>query len=186
MELHSLLPCPCCRFPTLSESNAFEICLICWWEDDGQDDRDAREGHRAGRQGFPEVIYGQGKTPEQIAAIAAGAVGSRWVPWSSKPVAGLNKARCGFDSHTLPPFSLIDIMTDHRVRAGWLSISRLSCQAIVEDKKLVIGVSGGQDSTVCLAWALETGQDAGVWGGLSEDERRALKRRNARARARMG
>lgn len=36
----------------------------------------------------------------------------------------------------------------------------------------------------CLAWALETGQDAGVWGGMSEDERRALKRRNARARAR--
>jgi WhiB family redox-sensing transcriptional regulator len=34
----------------------------------------------------------------------------------------------------------------------------------------------------CLAWALESGQDAGVWGGLSEDERRALKRRNARAR----
>ena len=33
----------------------------------------------------------------------------------------------------------------------------------------------------CLQWALETGQDAGVWGGLSEDERRALKRRNARA-----
>src|SRR6478736_3887197 len=38
----------------------------------------------------------------------------------------------------------------------------------------------------CLKWALETGQDAGVWGGLSEDERRALKRRNARAgRARL-
>ncbi|HLR56011.1 MAG TPA: WhiB family transcriptional regulator [Actinomycetales bacterium] len=34
----------------------------------------------------------------------------------------------------------------------------------------------------CLKWALETGQDAGVWGGLSEDERRALKRRRARAR----
>ena len=34
----------------------------------------------------------------------------------------------------------------------------------------------------CLKWAIETGQDAGVWGGLSEDERRALKRRNARAR----
>ena len=34
----------------------------------------------------------------------------------------------------------------------------------------------------CLKWALETGQDAGVWGGLSEDERRALKRRKARAR----
>jgi WhiB family transcriptional regulator, redox-sensing transcriptional regulator len=36
----------------------------------------------------------------------------------------------------------------------------------------------------CLAWALESGQDAGVWGGMSEDERRALKRRNARTRAR--
>jgi len=37
-------------------------------------------------------------------------------------------------------------------------------------------------SDVCLKWALETGQDAGVWGGLSEDERRSLKRRTARAR----
>ncbi len=36
----------------------------------------------------------------------------------------------------------------------------------------------------CLAWALEAGQDHGVWGGLGEDERRALKRRNARARLR--
>jgi WhiB family transcriptional regulator, redox-sensing transcriptional regulator len=29
----------------------------------------------------------------------------------------------------------------------------------------------------CLQWALETGQDAGVWGGMSEEERRAVKRR---------
>src|SRR5690606_28113163 len=35
---------------------------------------------------------------------------------------------------------------------------------------------------VCLQYALETNQDSGVWGGLSEDERRALKRRAARAR----
>ena len=34
----------------------------------------------------------------------------------------------------------------------------------------------------CLNWAMESRQDAGVWGGLSADERRALKRRNARAR----
>ncbi|MGH3924635.1 MAG: WhiB family transcriptional regulator, partial [Pseudonocardiaceae bacterium] len=31
-----------------------------------------------------------------------------------------------------------------------------------------------------------SGQDAGVWGGMSEDERRALKRRNARTGARTG
>lgn len=34
----------------------------------------------------------------------------------------------------------------------------------------------------CLSWAMESGQDAGIWGGLSEVERRALKRRDARAR----
>ncbi|MFF8960805.1 WhiB family transcriptional regulator [Streptomyces sp. NPDC014894] len=36
----------------------------------------------------------------------------------------------------------------------------------------------------CLQWALESGEDSGVWGGLSEDERRAMKRRAARRRAR--
>lgn len=34
----------------------------------------------------------------------------------------------------------------------------------------------------CLSWAMDSGQEAGVWGGLSDDERRALKRRMARAR----
>jgi len=34
----------------------------------------------------------------------------------------------------------------------------------------------------CLKWAIESGQDTGVWGGLSEDERRALTRRNTRDR----
>jgi WhiB family redox-sensing transcriptional regulator len=32
----------------------------------------------------------------------------------------------------------------------------------------------------CLDWAMATGQDAGVWGGLSEDERRALRRARRR------
>ncbi|ARF83378.1 WhiB family transcriptional regulator [Kitasatospora aureofaciens] len=36
----------------------------------------------------------------------------------------------------------------------------------------------------CLTWALTAGEDAGVWGGMSEDERRAMKRRAARNRAR--
>ena len=33
----------------------------------------------------------------------------------------------------------------------------------------------------CLSWAIESGQDDGVWGGQSADERRAVKCRNARA-----
>jgi hypothetical protein len=35
------LPCPCCHLPTLSTGAAFEICPVCWWEDDGQTDANA-------------------------------------------------------------------------------------------------------------------------------------------------
>jgi WhiB family redox-sensing transcriptional regulator len=34
----------------------------------------------------------------------------------------------------------------------------------------------------CLEWALATGQNDGVWGGLSEDERRAMRASRRRAR----
>jgi WhiB family redox-sensing transcriptional regulator len=34
----------------------------------------------------------------------------------------------------------------------------------------------------CLKLAIDSGKDTGVFGGLSEDERRTLKRRTARAR----
>lgn len=36
---------------------------------------------------------------------------------------------------------------------------------------------------VCLEWAMLTGQDAGIWGGLSEEERRALRRARRRQEA---
>ncbi|MFD6921829.1 WhiB family transcriptional regulator [Streptomyces sp. NPDC059944] len=38
---------------------------------------------------------------------------------------------------------------------------------------------------LCLQWALESGENFGVWGGLSEDERRSMRRRAARNRARQ-
>ena len=38
----------------------------------------------------------------------------------------------------------------------------------------------------CLEWALATGQDSGVWGGLSEDERRALRRARRERVAALG
>lgn len=34
----------------------------------------------------------------------------------------------------------------------------------------------------CLEWALDSNQDAGVWGGLNEDERRTLRRQRQRRR----
>jgi hypothetical protein len=33
--------CPCCGCKTLSERGGFDICPVCFWEDDGQDDSDA-------------------------------------------------------------------------------------------------------------------------------------------------
>ncbi len=34
----------------------------------------------------------------------------------------------------------------------------------------------------CLDFALDTNQDSGVWGGLSEEERRVIRRKRAAAR----
>src|SRR5689334_2039787 len=33
--------CPCCGYRTLADHAGFEICILCWWEDDGQSDLDA-------------------------------------------------------------------------------------------------------------------------------------------------
>jgi len=35
--------CPCCQFKTLHGRGGDEICPVCFWEDDGQDDHDAEE-----------------------------------------------------------------------------------------------------------------------------------------------
>ena len=37
-------------------------------------------------------------------------------------------------------------------------------------------------SATCLSWALASGQEAGIWGGLTEDERRRLHRRSRDSR----
>ena len=34
-------------------------------------------------------------------------------------------------------------------------------------------------TSACLDFALETNQDSGIWGGLSEEERRAIRRKRA-------
>jgi hypothetical protein len=35
------IACPCCQLPTLTTRGEYDICPVCWWEDDGQDDADA-------------------------------------------------------------------------------------------------------------------------------------------------
>ena len=50
----------------------------------------------------------------------------------------------------------------------------------VEDAKRICARCAVQES--CLEFALASNQDAGVWGGLTEDERRTLKRARQRRR----
>jgi len=33
--------CPCCGYRTISERGMYDICPVCFWEDDGQDEPDA-------------------------------------------------------------------------------------------------------------------------------------------------
>ena len=35
--------CPCCGYATLGEIDEYEICHLCFWEDDGQDDPQENE-----------------------------------------------------------------------------------------------------------------------------------------------
>lgn len=37
--------CPCCGYPTLGDRGCYQICELCFWEDDGNDDPDeVRDG----------------------------------------------------------------------------------------------------------------------------------------------
>lgn len=46
--------CPCCGYPTINGRAACDICSLCGWEDDGQDDAE-RTGPGLPR---PEVVVG--------------------------------------------------------------------------------------------------------------------------------
>jgi WhiB family redox-sensing transcriptional regulator len=50
-----------------------------------------------------------------------------------------------------------------------------SARVAVKTAKLIC--RGCPVSATCLSWALADGQEAGIWGGLTEDERRKLHRR---------
>ena len=43
LHRHDLCTCPGCGYPTLTERFGYEICPVCDWEDDGQDDEQEYE-----------------------------------------------------------------------------------------------------------------------------------------------
>jgi hypothetical protein len=52
------LRCPCCVYRTLAARGAFEICEVCFWQDDGQDDEDA-DAVRGGPNGDLSLTVGR-------------------------------------------------------------------------------------------------------------------------------
>jgi WhiB family transcriptional regulator, redox-sensing transcriptional regulator len=55
-------------------------------------------------------------------------------------------------------------------------------QALLQIAKAKAICAGCPVASQCLDWALKSGQDAGMWGGMSEDERRVLERKALRRR----
>ena len=68
------LRCPCCFCKTLSERGGFEICAVCFWEDDGQDGYDA-DVVRGGPNGALSLSEARGNYRE-LGACDARSVGN--------------------------------------------------------------------------------------------------------------
>jgi WhiB family transcriptional regulator, redox-sensing transcriptional regulator len=64
---------------------------------------------------------------------------------------------------------------DGDIRSAWARVktAKLICRACPV-------------SATCLSWALASGHEAGIWGGLTEDERRGLHRRSRHFRPAEG
>jgi hypothetical protein len=47
--------CPCCGRKTLEERASYDVCQVCWWEDDGQDNYNAYESYGGPNYGISLV-----------------------------------------------------------------------------------------------------------------------------------
>jgi hypothetical protein len=65
--------CPCCKFKTLHEQGQHEICPVCFWHDDGQNEDDA-ESVWGGPNGNLSLRQAQ------INFKQIGAIDERWKP----------------------------------------------------------------------------------------------------------
>jgi hypothetical protein len=74
-------PCPCCGCVTLPERGGYELCPVCFWEDDGQDDHDADQV-RGGPNGSLSL------TEARRSFSRIGAVEERLLPYVRPPTDG--------------------------------------------------------------------------------------------------
>lgn len=72
--------CPCCNYKTLDQRGGVDICPVCFWEDDGQDDEDA-DVVRGGPNGLLSL------TQARANYRAFGACETRVMEYVRKPLA---------------------------------------------------------------------------------------------------
>jgi len=70
--------CPCCGYRTLETAGALALCPVCWWEDDGQEEKDSAEVRL--------TVNGQLSLNEARKHFAQyGAAHRRFIPFVRKP-----------------------------------------------------------------------------------------------------
>ncbi len=72
--------CPCCGYRTLKTPGTMELCPVCWWEDDGQEDGDAGEVRLT-------VNGALSLTEARMHFLECGASHPRFLPYVRKPQA---------------------------------------------------------------------------------------------------
>jgi hypothetical protein len=71
--------CLCCGCRTLEAPGVLELCPVCWWEDDGQDDRDASKARL--------TVNGELSLTEARANfLRCGAAHPRFLPYVRQPL----------------------------------------------------------------------------------------------------
>lgn len=78
-HVNTLFRCPCCGYRTLEAPSVMELCPVCWWEDDGQEDGDA-EDIRLTVNGELSLLQARSHYAE------CGAAHPRFLPYVRKPL----------------------------------------------------------------------------------------------------
>jgi Cysteine-rich CPCC len=59
-----VFPCPCCECLTLGEAGAYEICPVCFWEDDPVQEK------------LPDSIFGANRVSLKVARVNFASIGA--------------------------------------------------------------------------------------------------------------
>ncbi len=108
----NLFTCPSCGFPTLKERGTYEICPLCNWEDDYQDNEQADEvrGGPNYKLSLTESRIKIGKTLQKLEITMNGNINS--IPISVISILNNHKKRITRISTSIP-------MNADRTHRGW-------------------------------------------------------------------